>query len=74
MPYNIINAREKISGQNKKMKCNKCEKELDYKNKKENLWKVGDEGLKYKWNKIGEVKDYFIVCEDCKTKNHFLCL
>ena len=56
------------------MKCNKCEKELDYKNKKANLWKVGDDGLRYKWNKIGTVKDYYIVCEKCKTENHFLYL
>lgn len=56
------------------MKCNNCKKELNFKNAKPNFWKEGDEGLKYRWNKIGEIKDYVIVCDRCHKHNHYLTL
>lgn len=37
-----------------------------------NLWEEGDDGLKYKWNKIGEVKDYEYTCKYCGYIQHFM--
>jgi hypothetical protein len=42
----------------------KC-RELDYSKKDALLWKEGDDGLRYKWNKIGEVKSYRAPCKEC---------
>ena len=56
----------------KYMDCNKCKKLLDRKKSIPVLWKEGDEGLKYKWNKICEISQYVIICEHCKTENHWM--
>lgn len=56
------------------MTCEKCGEKLDREKSEPNLWKEGDEGLKYKWNKIGEVKDYIITCPKCGEENHWMPL
>jgi hypothetical protein len=41
---------------------------------RKNLWQEGDDGLRYKWNKVGEVKDYEFTCADCGAVQEFLPL
>lgn len=55
-------------------KCNKCQGELDFKDSKPNYWKKGEEGTKYKWNKVGAIKDYYIPCKKCGYKNEYMPL
>ena len=55
------------------MKCDKCGKELDIKNSIPVYWKKGDEGLKYSWNKEGEIHSYIIKCK-CGYKKEWLPL
>lgn len=38
------------------------------------LWKPGDDGLKYKWNKVGEVKCYEFTCGNCGQNQEFMNL
>lgn len=55
-------------------KQKQCEKVCNRKGQeiRKNLWEKGDDGLRFKWNKVGEVKDYEFTCADCGHIQHFL--
>ena len=38
------------------------------------LWEKGDDGLRYKWNKIGEVKTLAVRCGNCGYEQLFMNL
>lgn len=51
-------------------KCKTCPTPKDKTKIKKAFWKKGES--KYKWNKEGEVKDYYFNCEVCGYEQHFL--
>ena len=56
------------------MKCKKCGKENNIKESKPVYWKKNDKGLKYPWNKEGEIKSYILKCKYCGYENEWMPL
>ena len=58
--------------------CEKTDKKFCHRRKGQEvfkiLWEEGDPGTRFKWNKVGEVKCYYFICEDCGNKQEFLPL
>lgn len=49
-----------------------CPQPKDKTKIKKAVWKKGEDGTQYKWNKVGEIKDYYFNCEECGNEQHFL--
>ncbi len=54
-----------------KMKCINCSLLNEDPKIEIEPWKKGDDGLRFKWNKLGEEKVKFFVCSKCSYKNEF---
>ena len=54
--------------------CKNCPTPQDRSEIKECLWQEGEDGTRFKWNKVGTVKDYYFICKVCGHEQHFIPL